>query len=331
MNGNPSSFSCCIQSLNDSRCDSGPIFSSLCNTFKVDWTGTANYVVRFTETAAPNATYTYNMNGVTSVPLRLITGLEHNRTYNVSVDAVYTIVDAGGNTSTITATSNETCPITITQHPLTNLRAIDRDPATRAIGAFISTDVNVCAVTNWEWTFELVDNLGNPSGLEGPVSVLANTTSRFIRTSQIPNVLAGNRYRVRVRPIFASGPGVFDDLSFHYLRIAGNAGMVDVFDNTANPEEVYFERNTENGVFAALYPNPNNGDMVNLNLAGIDSDNVNVRIMDASGRIVWTNRYVVEGALNTIIAFDRPLTSGIYLVEMTFDNQVITERMMVTK
>jgi hypothetical protein len=331
MNSNPSSFSCCIQSLNDSRCDSGPIFSSLCNTFKVDWTGTANYVVRFTETAAPNATYTYNMNGVTSVPLRLITGLEHNRTYNVSVDAVYTIVDAGGNTSTVTATSNETCPITITQHPLTNLRAIDRDPATRAIGAFISTDVNVCAVTNWEWSFELVDNFGMPSGIEGPVSVLANTTSRFIRTSQIPDVLPGNRYRVRVRPIFASGPGVFDDLSFHYLRIAGTAGMVDVFDNTANPEEVYFERNTENGVFAALYPNPNNGDMVNLNLAGIDSDNVNVRIMDASGRIVWTNRYVVEGALNTIIAFDRPLTSGIYLVEMTFDNQVITERMMVTK
>ena len=331
MNSNPSSFSCCIQSLNDSRCDNGPIFTSLCNTFKVDWTGTANYVVRFTETAAPNATYTYNMNGVTSVPLRLITGLEHNRSYNVSVDAVYTVVDAGGNTSTITATSNETCPITITQHPLTNLRGIDRDPATRTIGAFISSDVSVCAATNWEWTFELVDEFGVPNGLEGPVSVLANTTSRFIRTSQIPDVLPGNRYRVRVRPIFASGPGVFDDLSFHYLRIAGTAGMVDVFDNTANPEEVYFERNTENGVFAALYPNPNNGDMVNLNLAGIDSDNVNVRIMDASGRIVWTNRYVVEGALNTIIAFDRPLTSGIYLVEMTFDNQVITERMMVTK
>lgn len=331
MNASPSSFSCCIQALNDSRCDNGPIFTSLCNTFKVDWTGTANYVVRFTETAAPNATYTYNMNGVTSVPLRLITGLEHNRSYSVSVDAVYTVVDAGGNTSTITATSNETCPISITQHPLTNLRGIDRDPATRAIGAFISSDVSVCAATNWEWTFELVDNSGMPSGLEGPVSVLANTTSRFIRTSQIPDVLPGNRYRVRVRPIFASGPGVFDDLSFHYLRIAGNAGMVDVFDNTANPEEVYFERNTENGVFAALYPNPNNGDMVNLNLAGIDSDNVNVRIMDASGRIVWTNRYVVEGALNTIIAFDRPLTSGIYLVEMTFDNQVITERMMVTK
>ena len=331
MNGSPSAFSCCIQALNDSRCDNGPIFSSLCNTFKVDWTGTSNYVVRFTETAAPNATYTYNMNGVTSVPLRLITGLEHNRSYNVSVDAVYTVVDAGGNTSTITATSNETCPISITQHPLTNLRFIDRDPATRAIGAFISSDVSVCAVTNWEWTFELVDEFGVPNGLEGPVSVLANTTSRFIRTSQIPDVLPGNRYRVRVRPIFASGPGVFDDLSFNYLLIAGTAGMVDVFDNTANPEEVYFERNTENGVFAALYPNPNNGDMVNLNLAGIDSDNVNVRIMDASGRIVWTNRYVVEGALNTIIAFDRPLTSGIYLVEMTFDNQVITERMMVTK
>lgn len=331
LNASPSSFSCCIQSLNDSRCDSGPIFSSLCNTFKVDWTGTSSYVARFTETAAPFAVHTASITGSTSIPLRNIAGLQHNRSYTVSVDAIYTVVDAGGNTSTITATSNESCPITITQHPLVNLRGIDRDPATRTIGAFISTDVNVCGVSNWQWSFELVDNAGNPVGLEGPQEVLANSTSRFIRTSSIPGVAAGNRYRVRVRPVFPSGSGIYDDASFHYVRIASSAGMAEVFDNTANPEEVYFERNTENGVFAALYPNPNNGDMVNLNLAGIDSDNVNVRIMDASGRIVWTNRYVVEGALNTIIAFDRPLTSGIYLVEMTFDNQVITERMMVTK
>ncbi len=331
QNATPSNFTCCIQSLNDSRCDSGPNFSSLCNTFKVDWTGTPNYVARFTQTTAPFSTFTANLPNATSIPLRNIAGLQHNRSYSVAVDAIYTVVDAAGNPSTITATSNETCIINIAQHPLTNLRSLDRDPATRAIGAFISADLNVCSVTDWEWTFELVDNAGVPTSLDGPISVLAGSTSRFIRTSQIPNVAPGNRYRVRVRPIFASGPGVFDDASFHYLRIASSAGIAEVFDNTVNPEQVYFERNTENGVFAALYPNPNNGDMVNLNLAGIDSDNVNVRIMDASGRIVWTNRFVVDGALNTIIAFDRPLTSGIYLVEMTYDNEVITERMMVTK
>jgi hypothetical protein len=173
--------------------------------------------------------------------------------------------------------------------------------------------------------------LGAPADLLGAQVVNTGTSSRFFRTSNIPGVFGGARYRVRIRPVFASGPGTYDDASFFYLRIAGVApGMVVAEDETL-PSELYMERNTENGVFAAIYPNPSNGELVNLNLAGIDSENVNIRIMDATGRVVWTNRYVVEGALNTVIAFDRPLTSGLYMVEMTFGNEVITERMMVTK
>ncbi|MFO0385780.1 MAG: T9SS type A sorting domain-containing protein [Flavobacteriales bacterium] len=49
------------------------------------------------------------------------------------------------------------------------------------------------------------------------------------------------------------------------------------------------------------------------------------------GRVVWTSNLVVEGSLNTIIAFERPLASGLYMVEMTYDGQVVTERLMVQK
>ena len=80
-----------------------------------------------------------------------------------------------------------------------------------------------------------------------------------------------------------------------------------------------------------VYPNPNNGEMVNLNVAGIESDNVFVRITDAMGRIVYTNRFTVEGSLNTIVTFAEPLASGIYNVEFSVDGQIMTERMIVAK
>lgn len=332
MNANPTTFACCIQTLNDSRCDSGPTFTGLCSNFKVDWTGTGNYVARFTD-LTDNAVYTHNFVSGTSVQLVNVPGLRHNRSYSVAVDAIYTVVDAGGNTSTVTATSNESCNITINQHPLVNLRNIDRDPATRAIGAFIATDIVVCGIVGWSWNFELVDASGNSIDINpGDNEVITNTTSRFIRTSQIPGVQPGDRYRVMVRPRFSYGPGVYDTASSFFLKIAGSANSVEVEEGVVvNPEEMYFERNTVSGASAAIYPNPNNGDMVNLNLAGMDSENVQIRIMDATGRLVWSNRYVVDGALNTIIAFDRPLPSGLYMVEMTYNNEVITERMMVTK
>ncbi len=330
MSGTPGTASVCIQTLNDSRCDNGPSFASLCQAFKADWTGTNSYNFVFTNTATSTA-YTASSTNSTQILLSSVAGLQYGQSYNVGVSSVFNLVDAAGAPVQVIANSNETCTITIAAQPAVNLRFADRDPVTRAIGAFISTDISVCAVQSWDWSFELVDNAGDPADLLGAQVVNTGTSSRFFRTSNIPGVFGGARYRVRIRPVFASGPGTYDDASFFYLRIAGVApGMVVAEDETL-PSELYMERNTENGVFAAIYPNPSNGELVNLNLAGIDSENVNIRIMDATGRVVWTNRYVVEGALNTVIAFDRPLTSGLYMVEMTFGNEVITERMMVTK
>jgi hypothetical protein len=329
-----SSFAVCVQTLNPSTCDNGFSFSSLCNSFKVDWTGASSYQVTFTEVDAPNNAYTATLSSGTTIALSSVAGLEHGRQYTVAINSIFNVTDTGDNTSVVTANGAPNCTITIGSHPAVNLRAIDRHPATtRTIGAFIGTDIWVCGTVAWQWEFQLVNPDNSPAELN-PRVVTTTTSSRFIRTSDIPNVLAGERFRVRVRPLFAnpSAQSSFDTANSFYLQIANNLGMAEANEADAIiTDRVLMEVNTNDGIFAALYPNPNNGEMVNLNLAGIDSDNVNVRIMDAAGRIVWTNRFVVEGALNTIIAFDRPLTSGIYLVEMTFDNQVITERMMVTK
>jgi hypothetical protein len=47
--------------------------------------------------------------------------------------------------------------------------------------------------------------------------------------------------------------------------------------------------------------------------------------------VIWKSDLVAEGTVNTTIAFDRPLASGIYTVELVYDGKVMTERMMVQK
>jgi hypothetical protein len=53
--------------------------------------------------------------------------------------------------------------------------------------------------------------------------------------------------------------------------------------------------------------------------------------VDAMGRQVWSNRFVVSGVLNTNITFEKPLANGLYFVEAIFNGEVQTQRLMVQK
>jgi endoglucanase Acf2 len=97
----------------------------------------------------------------------------------------------------------------------------------------------------------------------------------------------------------------------------------------ANQQVVRME--TTNEVNMSLYPNPTHGTDVNINLSGITSDNVQIRLVDAMGRQVWSNRYVVNEVLNTNITFEQPLANGLYFVEAIFNGEVQTQRLMVQK
>jgi hypothetical protein len=81
----------------------------------------------------------------------------------------------------------------------------------------------------------------------------------------------------------------------------------------------------------SLYPNPTRGTDVNINLSGVSSENVQIRVVDAMGRQVWSNRYTVNGLLNINITFEQPLANGLYFVEAIFNGEVQTQRLMVQK
>jgi endoglucanase Acf2 len=112
------------------------------------------------------------------------------------------------------------------------------------------------------------------------------------------------------------------------MSIVGTAGMIADGSQAAN-QAVRME--TTNEVNMSLYPNPTHGTDVNINLSGITSDNVQIRLVDAMGRQVWSNRYVVNEVLNTNITFEQPLANGLYFVEAIFNGEVQTQRLMVQK
>ena len=149
-----------------------------------------------------------------------------------------------------------------------------------------------------------------------PFNATTSGASSTRSLSAVGGVQAGKWYEVTWTPNFAYG--------------AGTPGTTDIiYVASSSSEEVILEETSD--VEFSLYPNPNNGELVNINITNITSNNVFVRVMDGMGRVVLNERYTVDGSLNTVLSFNKTLSNGIYLVETTVDGVVYTERMIVAK
>jgi hypothetical protein len=269
-----------------------------------------------TSVATPNTTY----HPITSfVGLPPLTGPE---TYQVAVDATYNLPDAAGNIETAVVPGTFNCTRNVVAHANIFLRDSDASPNVRPANAVIGANSWLCGALYYEWSIEQFDAIGGTSqGL--PTIVNGAPVNRFLNLGPL-GLLPNGIYKVNVTPVFPTGNG--NTGPDRWLIIAGPAPMI----LDGNQAEAY-ERTAEEPVIeSALYPNPSNGSFVNLNITGVEA-NVMVRVLDGTGRVVWSNNLVVEGSLNTVIGFERPLASGLYTVEMTYDGKVVTERLMVQK
>jgi hypothetical protein len=67
---------------------------------------------------------------------------------------------------------------------------------------------------------------------------------------------------------------------------------------------------------SSVYPNPSNGEFVNIRFEGLTSVQVDVRLLDAMGRMIQSAPVVVSGTLNMNVGFDNKLSAGIYFIEV---------------
>jgi hypothetical protein len=84
-------------------------------------------------------------------------------------------------------------------------------------------------------------------------------------------------------------------------------------------------------VSASLFPNPSNGVFVNLSLHGLVSDNVQLRVIDQTGRVVYMTAFASEENTNKVITFNEALAAGIYMVELNTGEETAFERLVVQK
>jgi len=324
-------YSICAKMLKRGGCDYGPGPYTLCQYFKATWAGATgtSYTYTFTGLTGPAAgnVYTRTQTADICVLSSVLPTLPYGSTYSVLITNTYTISNGAGTSETISVPGLAPCTMTTAAQPATALRTADQCAAgPRFRGSIVAALPWVCGATNWRWEFTELDAQSQPVGL--PITVNRGAASNYINLGSVLQLQYGKTYSVRTAPILPYTGTDYQWGAPVCMSIVGSAGMV-AEGSQANQKALGLE--TANDVNMSLYPNPTHGTDVNINLSGIDSDNVQIRVVDAMGRQVWSNRYSVSGVLNTNITFERPLANGLYMVEAIFNGEVQTQRMMVQK
>ncbi len=243
-------------------------------------------------------------------------------TYYVTVDAAYNLADAFGNMNALTATGSVVSAIGLNSEADLNVRTSDRCPTKShlATSGRIVTNRSVCGLRNYDYEFaKVLPTVDLPINVSGPVG-----GSRLLALNTVPGMGNGLTYDVRIRGKHVDNATYTNYGTVACVKTTGVAGMPTIED-----EGVIAERSF-NGVTTSIYPNPNNGFSVNLNVDGMEGE-LQVRITDATGRMVYSNRYIVEGAMNTTMDFGQTLAGGVYMVEMVQNGQLNTMRMVVNR
>jgi hypothetical protein len=329
------SYTICVKILKRGGCDTGnsATWSStlnLCKIFKATWAGSGvQYRFTFVGTSGIALGNTY-VKTQSSDYLTLSTvspTIPLGCTYSVSVTTIYNLTNAAGGVELIEVPALTPCSITMEQAAATALRANDRcSVGPKFRGAIVASLPWVCGVTNWKWEFTELDAGGNAVGI--PIVYFRGAASNYVNLSLVVALQYGKTYAVRTAPVFSYGTAAYGPIQ--NMCIVGSAGMVLEQGSEVNGNATR-DMLVANEVNMSLYPNPTHGTDVNINLSGVTSENVQIRVVDAMGRQVLSNRYAVDGVLNTNITFERPLANGLYFVEALFNGEVQTQRLMVQK
>jgi hypothetical protein len=329
-------FSICARQLRVPQCQTSGT-QSMCAMAYSAVTGAPTTTVTMTDVVTSVTTsHTFSGNSVQLSTPSL--GLRYESGYNVHFTATYPLVNGLGQPEVVAVPGTSTCTVTIAPHALIEVKANSRCSSTTLArtavlnGNYLS-GAN-CNFSNFRFEFTPVDNCAgaNPRYDETFTKTVTATAPNIninyafnqMSTSSYP---ATGYWLVRIRPRFTGYEGEYGPAHVIAVRNTATASGMALEPNMEPAKGV----NTMGNIDANIYPNPNNGELVNLNITGITSNEVYVRVLDSMGREVYTNRYSVDGTLNTMVSFTRPLAQGVYMVEMRAGEEVKTQRMIVTK
>jgi hypothetical protein len=145
------------------------------------------------------------------------------------------------------------------------------------------------------------------------VSVVPSTfntvaATPYLQLGVLPNLSAPGAWDVRIRPNFSYGAGTYGPVQRINVNGTSASAMLDETSDMSNSSLI-------EGAKSALYPNPATGSTVWLNYDQLVNEQVQLRVLDMTGRVVLTQQYSVEGSLQTEISLEN-VSNGMYAVEL---------------
>ncbi|MFM9985708.1 MAG: MopE-related protein, partial [Flavobacteriales bacterium] len=309
-------FTICVSDLPSTGCLTPAAAYNMCSKFKAVVVNATNYVYNFTST---QTNITYSRTQPSSIlDLYKVMNMPTGSNYVARVDASYTVTRGNGTSETIVVQGSSTCTFSFNADPLLILATTQDCPSPRPLGVNIRSNTTVCYSLNYQWEFQKAD-------LSEPVFTFNGGTTQYLMITSAMGFVPGTTYNVRVRVTYQSGyTNPWGPVSC--LLIAGSGGMIEYLDGESNEHD--FDRN-ETGISMNLYPNPIDGNSVNLEVTGIESGLVNATLTDGLGKMIENRQFYVEGYLLTTWIFENKLSSGIYLLDIYHDGKRVTERIVV--
>ena len=335
-NATPGICTLTMSYLKGSQADVGPytgytgVYSNTCQNFKGAFRANGkNYTVNrwadMTGTGTPVWTYVIPFNSTICQLGKIFPSNMSGAliTYPITVYVTYTLPDAYGNMNTINAHGNVVTGVGLNSEIGLIVRSTDACPAYKSpTTGSVATNRSVCGVDRYEWQFTEASSAGTPIGLPNPTPIYGPVgASRILALSGVPGISGAKFYNVKIRTKHVDGVSLTSWGNTSCVKTIGAVGMV--VENNG-----FISTEGKNELQVKLFPNPNNGHSVNLYAEGIEGE-MQLRITDAAGRLVFVNRYIVEGTLNTNIDFGQSLADGMYLVETIHHGESQTMRMLV--
>jgi hypothetical protein len=317
-----SSAKICFNHFVESTCDhyysnNTGIYPNVCTSFKAQYKGNAsNYIFNILSGTQNgqnmNITpWSYATGSALSVVSRIGSVFPVNmtasaRTYTLNVPVVYSIPDAAGNYTSITANGTSTCTVTMIPETTIALRSIDRCPNIKTTTSSVAIDRTICGALRYEWEFTQQLPMIQPA-----VTVLGGLNSSVLFLNNVPGMGLSKTYNVRVRPIHANGEvGAWGSVQ---CMKTGTSGMILQSENesafTASP----IHRSTDTPIHYTIYPNPTITGHFTITSNFTSEDEVKqIAIIDITGKIVYKNQVVMNG--NAVEIDFGQLSSGVYVV-----------------
>ena len=148
--------------------------------------------------------------------------------------------------------------------------------------------------------------------------------SRILAMSLIPAIALGQTHDVRIRARHADNSFTAFTATPACVRTLAAAGMPTL------ENEGSISTTELNNASIALYPNPSNGEMVQLAVSNFEG-NLSVEILDATGRMIQKENIVAEGSINKMIEFNNELSNGMYHVKVSNGSETSTVKFVVSK